>query len=123
MLYEHGAGLIHVVAGQTVPDAHPSYGRGYLTTLSDIIRNEARVPTMVGGYLRTADEANTILAAGRADLCIMQPELPDRRTDLLARVREAEAPLERTAGADAEQDHATSRALQERTPQGADDGL
>jgi len=28
---------------------------------------------MVGGYLTTSDEVNTILAAGRADLCIMDP--------------------------------------------------
>ena len=73
MLGEHGADLIHVVAGQTVYNAHPSYGRGYLTAVSDRIRNETRVPIMVGGYLVTADEVNSILAAGRADLCIMDP--------------------------------------------------
>jgi anthraniloyl-CoA monooxygenase len=27
------------------------------------------VPTVVGGYLTTVDEANTIIGAGRADLC------------------------------------------------------
>ncbi|MGH2374673.1 MAG: bifunctional salicylyl-CoA 5-hydroxylase/oxidoreductase, partial [bacterium] len=73
MLGEQGADLIHVMAGQTVHNAHPSYGRGYLTAVSDRIRNETRVPTMVGGYLVTADEVNSILAAGRADLCIMDP--------------------------------------------------
>lgn len=73
MLSEHGADLIHVTAGQTVYNAHPSYGRGYLTAVSDRVRNETRVPIMVGGYLVTADEVNSILAAGRADLCIMDP--------------------------------------------------
>ncbi|MGH2405702.1 MAG: FAD-dependent monooxygenase [bacterium] len=73
MFAEHGADLIQVMAGQTVPDAHPPYGRGYLVAASDRIRNETRVPTMVGGYLVTADEVNSILAAGRADLCIMDP--------------------------------------------------
>ncbi|MDR7482265.1 MAG: FAD-dependent monooxygenase [Armatimonadota bacterium] len=68
-----GADLLWVLAGQTVPEGHPAYGRGSLTGLADLIRNEARVPTLVGGYLVTADEANTILAAGRADLCLMDP--------------------------------------------------
>jgi anthraniloyl-CoA monooxygenase len=75
---EHGVGLIHVRAGQTVATARPEYGRGYLTTLSDRVRNEARVPTLVGGYLTTVGEVNTIVAAGRADLCLL--DLP--RTEL-----------------------------------------
>ena len=69
---EHGCDMIEVLAGQTVPDAEPTYGRGFLTSLSDRIRNEAGIATMVGGYLTTSDEVNTILAAGRADLCIME---------------------------------------------------
>ncbi len=72
-LHEHGCDMIEVLAGQTVADAEPAYGRGFLTHLSDRLRNEAGVLTMVGGYLTTSDEANTILAAGRADLCIMDP--------------------------------------------------
>ena len=69
---EHGCDMIEVLAGQTIPDAEPAYGRGFLTSLSDRIRNEAGIATMVGGYLTTSDEVNTILAAGRADLCIME---------------------------------------------------
>lgn len=69
---EHGCALIEPLAGQTIPDAEPAYGRGFLTPLSDRIRNEAGIATMVGGYLTTSDQANTILAAGRADLCIME---------------------------------------------------
>lgn len=70
---EHGAGLIHVRAGQTTANTRPEYGRGFLTTLSDRVRNEAGVPTLVGGYLTTIGEVNTIVAAGRADLCLLDP--------------------------------------------------
>ncbi|MEO6457951.1 MAG: FAD-dependent monooxygenase [Chloroflexia bacterium] len=71
LLKEHGCDLIEVLAGQTTPASEPPYSRGFLTPLSDRIRNGAGIPTMVGGYLTTSSEANTILAAGRADLCIM----------------------------------------------------
>ena len=82
----HGCGLVHVVAGQTVPEApQADYRRGFLTPLADRVRAEARVPTLVGGYLTTPDEANTILGAGRADLCLL--DVPD--TDLERQVLDA----------------------------------
>ncbi|HLZ22472.1 MAG TPA: FAD-dependent monooxygenase [Ktedonobacterales bacterium] len=72
MLKSHGCDLIQVLAGQTIPDPVTStYGHGFLTPLSDRIRNEAGIPTLVGGYLPTTNDVNTILAAGRADLCIV----------------------------------------------------
>lgn len=70
-LAEHDCDVIHVEAGQTVHDDRPQYRRGFLTALSDRVRNEARVPTIVGGYLTTLDEANTIVGAGRADLVLL----------------------------------------------------
>ena len=71
-LAEHGCGLVHVVAGQTVPEEpQAAYRRGFLTQFADRVRAEARVPTLVGGYLTTPDEANTIVGAGRADLCLL----------------------------------------------------
>ena len=73
MFKEHGCDIIAVAAGQTTIDSEPAYGRGFLTPYSDRIRNEAGILTMVGGYLTTSDEVNTIIAAGRADLCIMNP--------------------------------------------------
>jgi anthraniloyl-CoA monooxygenase len=79
LLKEQGCDLIEVLCGQTTLQSEPVFGRGFLTPLSDRIRNEAGIPTMVGGYLTTSNEVNTVLAAGRADLCIMdaphlQPE-------------------------------------------------
>jgi anthraniloyl-CoA monooxygenase len=53
----------------------PVYGPMYLAQFADRIRNEAGVPVMVGGSLTTADQINTILAAGRADLCILDPRV------------------------------------------------
>ena len=76
---EAGADLIHVEAGQTIHDDRPQYRRGYLTALSDRVRNEARVPTIVGGYLTTLDEANTIVGAGRADLVLL--DLPETQIE------------------------------------------
>jgi anthraniloyl-CoA monooxygenase len=75
-LLAHGCDLITVQAGYTVPDdptssQMPPYGPGFLTPLSDRIRNEVGIATLVGGYLTTANQMNTILAAGRADLCLL----------------------------------------------------
>ena len=78
-LTANGCDLIHVEAGQTIHDDRPQYRRGFLTALSDRVRNEARVPTLVGGYLTTLDEANTIIGAGRADLVLL--DLPEPRIE------------------------------------------
>ncbi|MGH3080245.1 MAG: FAD-dependent monooxygenase [Gaiellaceae bacterium] len=78
-----GADLIHVEAGQTVHDDRPEYRRGFLTALSDRVRNEAKVPTLVGGYLTTLDEANTIVGAGRADLVLL--DLPEAQVERITK--------------------------------------
>jgi anthraniloyl-CoA monooxygenase len=79
----HGCALVHVVAGQTVPEApRADYRRGFLTPLADRVRSEARVPTLVGGHLTTPDEANTILGAGRADLVLL--DVPESELERLA---------------------------------------
>jgi anthraniloyl-CoA monooxygenase len=72
-LAAHGCDLLQVTAGQTTAAGRPDYGRLHLVGWSDLIRNQAGVPTMVGGNLTTADEVNTVLAAGRADLCLLDP--------------------------------------------------
>jgi anthraniloyl-CoA monooxygenase len=70
---EHGAAILDVMAGQTVAEQRPHYGRFFLVPYSDVVRNELRIPTMTSGNITTADEVNTILAAGRADLVVMDP--------------------------------------------------
>ena len=72
-LQEHGCDLIQVMAGYTVPELEMPYKRGFLTPLSDRVRNEVGIPTLVDGYLTTTNEINTILAGGRADLCVLTP--------------------------------------------------
>jgi anthraniloyl-CoA monooxygenase len=73
-----GCDLVDVSGGQTVPWQSPVYGRMHQTPFSDRIRNEARCATMAVGNITTADQVNTILAAGRADLVAMgRPHLAD----------------------------------------------
>ncbi|MEP6904606.1 MAG: bifunctional salicylyl-CoA 5-hydroxylase/oxidoreductase [Gemmatimonadales bacterium] len=73
-----GADIIHVSTGQTTTDAKPVFGRLWQTPYSDGIRNEARVPTIAVGNITDADQVNSIIAAGRADLvAIGRPHLAD----------------------------------------------
>ncbi|MBA3512739.1 bifunctional salicylyl-CoA 5-hydroxylase/oxidoreductase [Sphingomonas sp.] len=73
-----GADLIDVSAGQTWTGAQPVYGRMFQTPFSDKLRNEARVATMAVGNIYEPDHANSILAAGRADLVALgRPHLID----------------------------------------------
>jgi anthraniloyl-CoA monooxygenase len=73
-----GADLIDVSAGQTWADQQPVYGRMFQTPFSDKIRNEARLATMAVGNIYEPDHANSILAAGRADLvALARPHLID----------------------------------------------
>jgi anthraniloyl-CoA monooxygenase len=71
MLKAHGCDIIDVSAGQTVPYAQPAYGRLYQTPFSERIRLEAGIPTMTVGNLASYADVNSILAAGRADLCVL----------------------------------------------------
>ena len=61
---EAGCDLIDVSTGQTVHDAEPIFGRMFQTPFSDQIRNEAGIATMCVGAITTADQVNTIVAAG-----------------------------------------------------------
>jgi len=73
-----GVDIIHVSTGQTSPNAKPVYGRMFQTPFSDRIRNEAAVPTIAVGNITEADQVNSIIAAGRADLCALaRPHLSD----------------------------------------------
>ena len=73
-----GADLIDVSSGQTTREAKPIYGRMYQTPFADRIRNEVGIATMAVGGIYEADHVNSIIAAGRADLCaIARPHLAD----------------------------------------------
>jgi anthraniloyl-CoA monooxygenase len=80
VFHRRGADIIHVVTGQTTADATPHYGRAWETLFSDLIRNETGIPTLLGGNLTAADEINTVLAGGRADLCLASPLPRDPRS-------------------------------------------
>ena len=80
-----GVDLVDVSTGQTDPESRPVFGRMFQTPFSDQIRNEARVATMCVGNITTADQVNTILAAGRADLvALARPHLTDPNFTLRA---------------------------------------
>jgi anthraniloyl-CoA monooxygenase len=77
-LKDHGVDLIDVSAGQTSIRAEPLYGRMFQTPFSDRIRNEVGIATMAVGNIFEPDHANSIIAAGRADLCALaRPHLAD----------------------------------------------
>ncbi|MBV9270376.1 MAG: bifunctional salicylyl-CoA 5-hydroxylase/oxidoreductase, partial [Candidatus Eremiobacteraeota bacterium] len=73
-----GVDLIDVSTGQTSRDANPVYGRMFQTPYADRIRNEVGIATMAVGNIYEPDHVNSIIAAGRADLCaIGRPHLAD----------------------------------------------
>ncbi|MBC7578265.1 MAG: bifunctional salicylyl-CoA 5-hydroxylase/oxidoreductase [Tardiphaga sp.] len=75
---EAGVDLVDISTGQTVHDASPIYGRMFQTPFSEQVRNESKVATMCVGNITSADQINTILAAGRADLVALgRPHLVD----------------------------------------------
>lgn len=71
MLKAHGCDIIDVSAGQTVADQQPVYGRLFQTPFSERIRIEAGIATMTVGNISSYADVNSILAAGRADLCVL----------------------------------------------------
>jgi anthraniloyl-CoA monooxygenase len=78
MLKAAGVDIIDVSAGQTSLAARPVYGRMFQTPFSDRIRHEAGIATMAVGNIYEADHVNSILMAGRADLCCLaRPHLAD----------------------------------------------
>lgn len=66
-----GADLIDVSSGEVVKAQKPIYGRMFQTPFADRVRNEAGIATMAVGAILEADHANSIIAAGRADLCAL----------------------------------------------------
>jgi anthraniloyl-CoA monooxygenase len=71
LLKAHGCDIVDVSAGQTVPEQKPVYGRLFQTPFADRIRHEAGIPTMTVGNIASYADVNSIIAAGRADLCVL----------------------------------------------------
>jgi anthraniloyl-CoA monooxygenase len=75
---EAGADIIDCSSGQVWKGEQPVYGRMFQTPFADRIRNEVGIPTVAVGAIFEADHANSIVAAGRADLCaVARPHLAD----------------------------------------------
>ena len=71
-----GADMIDCSSGQVSKDEKPVYGRMYQTPFADRVRNEAGIATIAVGAISEADHVNSIIAAGRADLCaVARPHL------------------------------------------------
>ncbi len=80
-----GADMIDVSTGQTVASQAPLYGRMWQTPFADRIRNEVGIATLAVGNIFDPDHVNSIIAAGRADLCaIARPHLADSSWTLRA---------------------------------------
>jgi anthraniloyl-CoA monooxygenase len=72
---EHGAAAIDVSSGQVTKDETPAFGRSYQTPFADRIRHEvarrAGAAVIAVGAISSYDDVNSILLAGRADLCAL----------------------------------------------------
>ena len=66
-----GADIIDVSTGQVSAEERPAFGRSYQTPFADRIRNQAGIPTMAVGIISSYDDVNSLLLAGRADLCVL----------------------------------------------------
>jgi anthraniloyl-CoA monooxygenase len=66
-----GAAAIDVSSGQVTPDETPAFGRSYQTPFADKIRNKVGIPTIAVGVISSYDDVNSIILAGRADLCAL----------------------------------------------------
>jgi anthraniloyl-CoA monooxygenase len=71
LLRRHGCDIVDVSAGQTVPEQKPVYGRLFQTPFADRIRHDVGIATMAVGNISSHMDVNTIIAAGRADLCLL----------------------------------------------------
>ncbi len=70
-LKAHGCDIVDVSSGLTTPESTPEYGRLYQTPFAERIRQEVDLPTMTVGNISSYADANSVLAAGRADLCVI----------------------------------------------------
>jgi anthraniloyl-CoA monooxygenase len=84
-----GVDLVDVSSGQVTKAEKPVYGRMFQTPFSDQIRNELGTATMAVGNIYEVDHVNSIIAAGRADLCAMgRPHQMDPNWTIQAAARQ-----------------------------------
>jgi anthraniloyl-CoA monooxygenase len=116
-----GADLIDCSSGQVSKSEQPVFGRMFQTPFADRIRNEAGIPTIAVGSIFEADHVNSIIAAGRADLCaVARPHLANPAWTLNEAARigftETSWPVQYLAGkAQLERNLARERAAQAAT--------
>src|SRR3954469_1085016 len=85
MLRDAGCDIVDVSSGQVWPEQQPAYGRSFQTPFADRIRHEAGIPAIAVGAISSHDDVNTIVLAGRADLCApARPHLHDPQWTLHA---------------------------------------
>ena len=70
-LREHGCDVLDVSSAGNTPESRPEHGRMYQVPFAERIRHEVGMPVMAVGAIAGPDHCNTILAAGRADLCAL----------------------------------------------------
>ncbi|MFD5228977.1 bifunctional salicylyl-CoA 5-hydroxylase/oxidoreductase [Streptomyces qaidamensis] len=74
----HGADAIDVSTGQVVADEQPEFGRSYQTPFADRIRHTTGIPVIAVGAISSWDDVNSLILAGRTDLCALaRPHLYD----------------------------------------------
>src|SRR5215831_17332583 len=66
-----GADAIDVSTGQVAPEEQPAFGRSYQTPFSDAIRNQVDIATIAVGVISSYDDVNSLILAGRGDLCAL----------------------------------------------------
>ena len=66
-----GCDIMDVSSGQVVVEEEPNYGRLFQLPFSEKIRLEAEIPTMTVGNIQSYADANSIIAGGRADICVI----------------------------------------------------
>jgi anthraniloyl-CoA monooxygenase len=89
-LKERGADVIDCSCGMTTPDSRPKfYGRMYQAYWADMVKNEVKIPTITVGNISTADQINTLVLSGRADLCALaRPHLANPHFTLGAAIEQ-----------------------------------
>ncbi|MFL5830174.1 MAG: bifunctional salicylyl-CoA 5-hydroxylase/oxidoreductase, partial [Solirubrobacteraceae bacterium] len=115
MLVEHGCDIVDVSTGQVSPLEQPAFGRSYQTPFADRIRNEVGMPTIAVGAISSYDDVNTVVLAGRADLCALaRPHLYDPHWTLHAAAEQGYAGVQWIP---------QYRAGSRRPPSGRDEGV